>query len=219
MKPVQSDSKRARVDKDKSIIFAVVSVAAIITVAALMMAKGLWSQANYLNSVADKKETAVNQLKDNKEAVVSLEAAYKTFKDQNPNLLGGSSTGTEDRDGDNARLILDSLPSKYDFPALATSLERLLTGYEINGISGTDDTVSQAAAPTGNVIEMPFSVDVTTNYENLKSLINSFNRSIRPFQIMTLKFRGTSDNLQANIQAKTYYQPEHGLEITSEVVQ
>lgn len=215
----KNNAKRAQVDKDKTLIFAIVSVAAFIVVAALMMSKGLWSQANYYGSVADKKEIAVKQLETNLSAVNSLQAAYNSFKNQDPNLIGGSSTGTADRDGDNARLVLDALPSKYDFPALATSLERLLLGYDINGITGNDDSVAQSGAAAGSVIEMPFTVDVNTNYDNFKNLINTFDRSIRPLSISRIDFRGTNGDLQVGISAKTFYQPEKGLEITSEVVQ
>lgn len=219
MKTVKTESKRLQIDKDKTVIFAVVSVAAFIFIASLVMAKGLWSQANYYSKVADKKEQAVKQLENNKAAIASLQTAYNAFKGQDPNLLGGSAMGTGDRDGDNARLVLDALPNQYDFPALATSLERLLTGYKLNGITGTDDAIAQASAQPGVVVEIPLTVDVTANYEDLKNLINTFDRSIRPFQITKVDFRGTNSELQASFSAKTFFQPEHGLKITKEVVQ
>lgn len=220
MVPTKNNSKRVQVDKDKTTIFAIVSVAAFITVASLMVARGLWSQTAYLSKVADKKEVAVKQLEANKSAVVTLEESYKKFKEQTPNLLGGSIEGASEKDGDNAKLILDSLPSKYDFPALTTSIERLLVGYGINGITGVDDTVAQQTTdPAIGVVEIPFSVDVYSNYEGIKELINSLHKSIRPFQVTKLEFRGTNDRLQAFISAKTFYQPERGLEITEEPVQ
>ena len=220
MVPGKNNSKRIQVDKDKTTIFIIVSVAAFITVGSLMVARGLLNQTSYLSKVADKKEVAVKQLEDNKIAVVTLEESYKKFKEQDPNLLGGSAVGTSEKDGDNAKLILDSLPSKYDFPALTTSIERLLVGYGINGITGVDDTVAQQQAdPSIGITEMPFMVDVTSNYEGIKTLVSSMHKSIRPIQITRLELRGTNDRLQAIINAKTFYQPERGLEITEELVQ
>ncbi|MFZ1323682.1 MAG: hypothetical protein WAQ57_00795 [Candidatus Saccharimonadales bacterium] len=211
-------TKRVQVDRDKTMIFIVVAAASVVTVVALMVSRGFWSQANYLDRVASKKEKAVSQLKDNQAAATELKTSYDTFRGQNPNLIGGSPAGQGDRDGDNTKLILDALPSKYDFPALTASLEQLLFGYKINGIMGTDDTVVQQTVVAGDKIEIPVSVDVTGNYDAIKDLIGKFDKSIRPFSITQLELRGSNAMLQANFRMKTYYEPEKGLEITEEVV-
>ena len=211
--------KRVQIDKTQARMLATVIGASVISMFALVAAKSYFSQANYLNKVAGKKEVAVKQLKSNKEAAIKLEASYKSFAGQSPNLIGGSATGTGERDGDNGRLILDALPSKYDFPALATSIEKLLVGYKINTINGTDDATTQSASTDSTQpIEMPFSVDVTTTYENATNVLKTFEKSIRPFQITDLSITGTNTILNLNISAKTYYQPAKDMKITSEEV-
>jgi len=215
----QKSSKRAAVDKNQTVIFAVVAIASVVVVVSLMIAKGLWSQSSYLGKVADKKEAAVKQLEENKVAVSSLTQAYEQFNEQSPNLLGGTPDGTGPRDGTNSTLILDALPNTYDFPALASSLEKLLVGYTIESIGGNDDSLAQANAAVGMPVEMPFSFDVSTSYDGFKQLLDTFNKSIRPFNIVRLELTGVNTNLQVGVEAKSYYQPDTGMQITSEVVQ
>jgi len=211
--PAKKISKRAQIDKSKARLFAIIVLASFISVGALVVSKGLFSEASYLNRVAAEKEKAVDQLETNKSAVSALSESYKTFATQNPNLLGGKIIGTEERDGDNGRLILDALPSSYDFPALATSLEKLLAGYKINSISGNDDVSAQTESQATELVEMPFLLNVTTDYAGFQKLIGSFDRSIRPIQVVSMQLTGTNASLQVNLNAKTFYQPERGLKI------
>ena len=211
-------TKRKQVDKAQATMLAIVIGAVVVTVFCLVASKSLFTQAGYLGRVAGEKQKAVDQLKLNKEAVSKLVASYKAFASQNPNLIGGVSTGTGDRDGDNGRLVLDALPSKYDFPALATSLEKLLTGYTINEISGSDDAVSQEQVANAQIVDMPFTLDVASDYAGIRTLMQTFEKSIRPFQIETVEISGTNTKLQTIIKAKTFYQPEKDLKIDKKVV-
>lgn len=210
--------KRVRLDKDKSQLFIIVSVAAVITVGSIVVARALWSQGNYLQKVAGIKTDAKQQLEENKAAVASLTEAYGTFINQDPNLLGGRKDGDTDRDGDNGVLVLDALPSSYDFPAVASSLEKLLAGYSINSIAGTDDSAAQATLAGGVPVEIPFMLSVRANYEGFKELSGRFNRSIRPIHITSLELSGSNSELDIDILGKTFYQSEHGLQITEEQV-
>ncbi|MDB5183065.1 MAG: hypothetical protein JWO47_849 [Candidatus Saccharibacteria bacterium] len=209
--------KRLLIDRTQAIMLGFVVGASVITMFSLVASKSYFTQANYLNKLAGKKEKAVKQLKSNKDAVSKLVASYKDFASKNPNLIGGANAGKDERDGDNGRLVLDALPSKYDFPALATSLEKLLNGYTINTISGSDDSTNQtdtAATP----VAIPFTLDVTSDYAGIQKLSSTFEKSIRPFQILSIKLNGTNAILQSTITAQTFYQPEKNLKIGSEVV-
>lgn len=214
-----NSSKRSLVDKNMTTTFAFVAFAAVVAVAALVISKGLWDQTAYLSKVIDKKEAAVQQLKDNKTMAEALAETYRSFDSQSPNLLGGSPDGTGPRDGSNGTLVLDALPIKYDFPALASSLDKILEGHTVVSISGTDDILAQQDVPAGQPIEMLFSADISTSYDGLKQLIDLFDRSIRPFHIIRLDLSGQNSLLLVNVEAKTYYQPEIGMEITSQVIQ
>ncbi len=121
--------------------------------------------------------------------------------------------------------MLELLPSKYDFPALATSLEKLVKGQSLGlqSIAGTDDEANQqqaASSDSPKPIEMPFKVGVKGGYDNIQNLISVFERSIRPFNIAQLSFTAgqAGGDLTLEIDAKTYYQPETGFEPKSQVV-
>lgn len=214
-----NNSKRVQVDKDKTNIFIIVAVASVVGIACLMTSKSFYSKGSYLSKVAEKKESAVTQLEKNTSALSSLKESYTIFKDKNPNLIGGLATGTGDRDGNNVKLILDALPNKYDFPALTSSIEQLLVGYKVNGITGTDDIITQQSSSASAPVEIPFTVDVGTDYKEFKVLLDKLDKSIRPFSINQLELRGSNSLLQTSMQLKTYYQPEKGLEIKTEEVQ
>lgn len=217
-------TKRLQIDKANSVMVIAVAATSFIVVFSLVASQALWGQRSYQARVIDKKEKVRDQLKKNIEATDTLVTAYKDFVGSAENVLGGNASGQGEKDGDNAKLILDALPSKYDFPALATSLEKLLTqnSISIESIGGIDDEVSQASnegtdkpAP----IEIPFDLGITSTYEGIKNLISVFERSVRPISIDTLEFSGSDSSLRTTLRAKTYYQPGKSLKIDSEVVQ
>lgn len=218
MATIQKSTKRKQIDKTQAIMLTIVVSAAFTTVFCFVASKNLFSQAKYLSRVSGAKQKSVDQLKKNKDAVNTLAASYKAFASQTPNLIGGTAADKGDRDGDNGRLILDALPSKYDFPALATSIEKLLLGYSITNISGSDDAVTQNQTKNAQLVEMPFTLEVSSDYKGVKTLATTFEKSIRPFQIQKLEIRGTNATLTAKIQAKTFYQPEKSNNITTKVV-
>lgn len=220
----QLNTKRLLIDKTNSTIVAMTAIAAFIVVFTLIASKTLVGQAAYQNRVISAKKTALSQLKSNLQATDSLVAAYKAFVNTPQNVLGGNPTGTGGQDGDNAKIVLDALPSKYDFPALATSLEKLLTSQnvQIQSITGTDDEVAQSgdqSSANPKPIAMPFQLAVQGNYQAIQNLIGIFGASIRPFQIQSMQLSGDQNNMTLTITAQTYYQPEKAFSITKETVQ
>lgn len=216
-------SKRALISKANSSIVVATSIAAFVVVFCGIATKTLISQASYQNRVISAKKKALATLKSDLSARDSLVNSYKSFVDTPQNVLGGSPTGTGDKDGDNAKIVLDALPSKYDFPALATSLEKLVTaqGLTIVGITGTDDEITQTANQTSadpQPVAMPFQVQVSGSYESIRSFVDTLERSIRPFQVTKVELSGSEGSMTASIDAQTYYQPEKGLNIKTEVV-
>lgn len=223
MAQVAFSTKRIQIDKANLTIVVAVSLATFVTIFSLVSCKALLSQRAYQAKVIAKKTAAKKQLDSNIQAVQGLVNSYKEFVAPPNNLIGGTSTGQGDRDGDNAKIVLDALPSKYDYPALATSLEKLISdsGNKISAISGTDDELNQqktdpTAAPTP--VEIPFSANISGNYGSVQNLIGVFEKSIRPINIQKLVINGSDKQLTMSIDAKTYYQPEASLNITSEVV-
>lgn len=218
------NTKRLLIDKTNSTIVAMTAIAAFIVVFTLIASKTLVGQAAYQNRVISAKKTALSQLKSNVQATDSLVAAYKAFVNTPQNVLGGNPSGTGGQDGDNAKIVLDALPSKYDFPALATSLEKLLTSQnvQIQSITGTDDEVAQSgdqSSANPKPIAMPFQLAVQGNYQAIQNLIGIFGASIRPFQIQSMQLSGDQNNMTLTVTAQTYYQPEKAFSITKETVQ
>jgi len=216
-------TKRVLITKANSSMVVATTVAAFVVVFALFAGKSLVSQMTYQNRVISTKKTALAQLKTDLSARDSLQASYNSFIAQNPNVLGGNSNGSADNDGDNASLILDSLPSYYDFPALTTSLEKIVgsQSLKIRAITGTDQEVTQGSnqsSPTPQAVPMPFQVEVNGSYQSVQSLTDVFLRSIRPFQIQTIELSGDESSMNASFTAQTFYQPGKTLNIKQEVV-
>ncbi len=197
-----------------------VGVAAFIVVFSLVASQALGKTMSHQSKVISEKEAARNQLTTNLETVDELEVAYKAFVETSSNVLGGNPKGTGDKDGDNAKIVLDALPSKYDFPGLTTSLEKVIkkNGNNINSISGTDDEVIQNANTADGPVEMPFIMSATGTYQSTQDLLSLLQRSIRPIQIKTLELSGTNNELVANISAVSYYQPERTLKVQTKEV-
>lgn len=220
-----SFTKRALISKANSTMVIATGVAAFIFVFSAVASKALFSQAAYQNKVISQKKKALSTLKSDISAVDNLKSSYKSFVDTPRNVLGGNPQGTGDQDGDNAKIVLDALPSKYDFPALTTSLEKLITaqGLEIQAITGTDDEVQQQAkeeSTTPAPIAIPFQVRVGGSYDSIKNLLSTFERSIRPIQVQKVQVDSAAQggNMVATIDAQTFYQPEKSLKIKTEVV-
>ncbi len=213
-------TKRQLIGKANYTIVLIVSIACFVTIFSLVASKSLLSQRSYQAKVISKKETAKKQLQANIKSRDQLVAQYKLFVGSTNNVIGGLSAGTGDRDGDNAKITLDALPSKYDYPALATSLDKLVksNNLTIASISGTDDELNQAAASNSGPVEMPFIVSYGGSALNSQNLLTTLQRSIRPIVVQKMTISGDQTNLNTTINAKTYYQPETALSIKNEVV-
>ena len=223
MAKVTSSTKRSLIGKANSTIVLVTGIAAFLVIFCLVASKTLLSQMGYQNRIMNAKKTAVSQLKTNLEARNSLVSSYAAFVNTPQNVIGGDPHGSGAQDGDNAKLVLDALPSQYDFPALATSLEKMITSQnlQISSISGTDEELQQGAVSASGdpqPVSMPFQVSVSGSYDNVMNLISLFNKSIRPFQILTVELSGNQSNMTATISAQTFFQPEKDFKISTEVI-
>jgi hypothetical protein len=222
MARVTSTTKRSLITKANSTMVVSTGVAAFLVIFCLVASKTLLSQANYQNRIIGAKKDAVKQLKDNITARDSLVSSYKAFVDTSQNVLGGNPSGSGAQDGDNAKLVLDALPSKYDFPALASSLEKMINAQnlQILGITGTDAEATQSTDASGSPqpVAMPFQVQVSGSYDQIQGLVKMFNDSIRPFQIQSMELSGNQSSMAATITAQTYYQPEKTFKVQTEVI-
>jgi Tfp pilus assembly protein PilO len=216
-------TKRRLIDQANTRIVAYVGVAAFLVVFSLVATKTLIGQAAYQNRVISKKKAAVTQLKTDIAASSQLKTAYDAFTGTSQNVLGGDPSGVTSKDGNNAKIILDALPSNYDFPGLTTSLEALLGNQQvqITSITGTDDEVAQStnqSSVTPQPVAIPFTVSVNGDYTGIQNTVSAFEKSVRPMQIQSLTFAGNQGKLTLSVAAQTYYQPAKSLNIKKVVV-
>ena len=219
-------TKHVQIDKANTLIVVLVSFAAFITVFSFFATRALLSQRAYQSKVIKEKTVALEQLEKNLESVKPLTEAYKKFVNQPVNVIGGAQTGIGNNDGDNAKIVLDALPSKYDFPAVVSSLEKLLVSvdpkdpadFRLESIKGIDDEINQKAISENGLVEIPFTASVVGNYQGVKEAITLIERSIRPFQIDQLTITGADVDMQLKVVGKTYYQPEKSVEPTTKEV-
>jgi len=216
-------TKRVAIDKASAQMVTVTAVASFVIVFSLVAAHAVWGQHGYLSRVTKQKEAAYKTLHANVKAVSDLTSSYKAFVTTPTNVIGGNSNGTGDNDGDNAKIVLDALPPQYDFPALTSSLEKILKDHKYTGsISGTDDEIAQQAnqaSTNPTPVPIPFTLTVdNATYSSMQDLISLLQRSIRPVQIDTLTLTGGANSMRGSIVAHTYYQPGKDLKITTKVV-
>lgn len=179
----QISMKRIGVDKTNARMVVIAAIAAFLVVFFLVASFALFSQLRYHNRIIGAKKEAKSQLEKNLEARDSLVASYKSFASAPENIIGGNPEGTGAQDGTNSKIVLDSLPSKYDFPALTSSLEKLFADQKVTilSITGTDDEIAQSANQSSNnplPVEIPFEVEIIGNFQTLKDVLGAFDRSI-----------------------------------------
>jgi hypothetical protein len=125
------------------------------------------------------------------------------------------STGSQD--GNNPQIVLDALPSTYDAPALASSIEKILSGQQVafESLAVTDDPSANSdqaqANPQSKAI--PFQFEGNTTFDGGKKLLQDFERSIRPFDLNTLEITGTDQKLRLKVGMTTYFQPSKSLDL------
>lgn len=215
--------KRIAIDKAHATLLISVSIAVFISIFSLVAAKSLISQGRYQAKVIHKQEQARDQMKKNVTEAKKLNSAYQEFENSPENILGGNPKGNGDKDGENARIVLDALPSKYDFPALATSIEKMLKDNSISmtALTGTDDEVAQASNASSNKpqpVEIPYTVEATVAPQAGKDFIRLFESSIRPMQVKKVVVSGDNNQLKTSLTVKTYFQPELNLSVRKEPV-
>jgi len=211
MAKLQISFKRLAIDKATKTILGILIGASVITVFALAGSRSLFAQVRYQNKVINTKQEAERKLQENIDAVNSLVEAYQAFDNSSESIIGTAEK--------NSKIVLDALPSKYDFPALTSSLEKLLAGYSISSISGSDDEVAQGSTAKSAVVEIPFSISVSSSYQSIQKLISDFDKSIRPIQLINISLSGGESNMTLTLSAKTYYQARKTLEFITKEIQ
>lgn len=224
VKKPEVSTKRLAIDKANAQMVLIVAMAAFVSIFCLVAAKAAFSSNLYQQKVFSAKNKANKQLENNLKAWEDLAESYKSFDSAGTNVISGTREGSGDNDGPNSKIILNALPSVYDFPALTSSVEKILTlrGIPVGSITGTDDQLNQQeneSSPTPEAVEMPFSfTSAGVSYDGVTKLIDGLQKSIRPMQIDTLDIAGGGNNINVTVNGHSYYQPGKSVSITKKVV-
>jgi hypothetical protein len=245
---LKASVKHLQIDRANNAMFYMVAAAAVITVFSLVSAKSLLSQSSYQHKVLKARNEAIKKLKSNLEAANSLKQHYEVFESQTPNIIGGRGgldiasaiakgvnggsvsvngqpVALSGQDGDNAKIVLDALPSVYDFPALISSIEKIavIDNVPLQSVTGSDDSATQTTAESSAVSSQPttisFALTTKLDYNVAKTLTGDLERSIRPVDITTFALDGSGNSLNVSIQANTYYQAPISLQIRQKEIQ
>lgn len=213
--------RHVQIDKSNALVVTFIAIAAACLVFSLVSVSALWDQANYNKRVIKAKENTVSQVNANIQSIESLKNSYQVFIGEPTNVIGGVATGTGDRDGDNAKITLDAMPSVYDFPGTISGFSKVLNGRSFTDLSitGTDEEASKAASTDVSVTPVPLQVSAIGSIEATQELLKILDLSIRPVKAKTVSFTGESTGqLTVSVDLETYYQPKKEFEVKTEVV-
>ena len=205
--------KRELIGKANSRMLIYIGIAGAVFGFSLVVSINLIKQMNYKGRVISARSTANKQLEANIKSVDKLIQSYESFNSASESVLG-----TAD---ENAKVVLDALPSRYDFPALALSLERVMTlsGLKDINIGGSDaEATAEQSSASPSVVEIPVTLTGTGNYQNIQQLLTNLDKSIRPIKISNITLSGSDNDVTVTITGVTYYQPKKTLEIQKEEV-
>lgn len=202
--------KHTQISSASKSMVTVLSVTLAIVMATIVSSKYLYDMNSYQRKVISEKKKVDKTLSDNVKYVGKLVTDFKTF-DKTPESIIGTNEP-------NSKIILDALPSKYDFPALITSIQKIaeMGNYRIESISGTDQELTIDQNPTGSpsVVPIPISIIMQGDYEGAQKLVKDLESTIRPIKIKNLSFVGTGNGLVITIDAETYFQPGKNFNVT-----
>jgi hypothetical protein len=220
-------SFKVKMDNEQKRTMLTIGIAIAVTIFCLTATKVLLTNGSYKRHVISARHQAIGQLKANLANSKALIDQYRIFesKDNPSNIIGGKNTSDQAAlppNGNNSRIVLDALPSSYDFPALVTSASKILTdsGMSSPTLGGSDqsDTVSTTTAATTQPVTIPLTISGTGTYSSVQALIKDLERSIRPFDINRLQLQGTAASFSMAATMNTYYQPPKSLTITYQEV-
>jgi Tfp pilus assembly protein PilO len=217
-------TKRMAIDKANAQLVIIVAVAAFIAVFCLVASNSVWKQDRYQSRVNSVKTTARNQLTANLSAYSSLQRSYNNFISKPTNIIGGQSNGSGANNGSNAQIVLDALPPSYDFPALTSSIENILSsrGLTVSSITGTDEQLAQQtnnSSTTPTPVAMPFTFTIENlNYTSVGEVISALEDSVRPIQVDNIDLTGSSSDMDLTVTAHTYFQPGKAVSILEQTV-
>lgn len=203
----KSMSRREQVKKAGSTVFVVVAMASVVVMFSVISMRFLWDKKNYNGRVISAKTKARDDIRSNIENL-------KRLAEQFPQLESSATA--------NSKTILHALPPVYDYAALASSIDYLATVSGVVSDTNIGEDMSATAETSATIskpVELPLTLSVSGSYESIRQYILNLERSLRPVHITSVEYSGSNSNLQATLQATTYYQPVRSLDVLRSTIQ
>lgn len=198
-------TKRQAIQGARNVVIIAMIVAAVVVSFSAIGLKMLWDLRAFNSRVTSRKEAVRDQLIINLENAQELQTAFNIFETQDVN----------------SEEVLGALPSRYDFPALATSIEALAarSGLQLASFNGDDLGATAANTTTSPTpVEMEFNIEVNGPFSDIKKFVSNLDLSIRPMKITSIELRGGEDDMTAQMVVETYYQPRVNLDLETETI-
>ena len=144
----QITTRRSLVNKGNRAMFISVIMASVVLSASIVLFRSFSSQRAYNSRVISGKKSASDNLKKNEAAAKKLSDGFIELE-KNPLA--------------NSKLALNALPTKYDFPAVAASIEKIILdgGYKLESFRGADNTATEADSSSPTPKEISFQVEIS----------------------------------------------------------
>lgn len=210
--------KRAQIAKANRVMFVWVACASVVVSASVVVVTAMAQKGIHNQEAISKLHGTVKTLQNNNDSVDELKNAIRALG-SNERLLH-----LRTNESDNAlRVILDALPADANPAALGASLQTKLFPPELEvdsinitpmgGVIGGDD---QADAGAGGVIDFRFTVH--GDAEQLKLLLERFEKSIRTIQLSQVTIESNGSRQTLTVSGQAYYEPAKTLELKNESV-
>ncbi len=223
--PIAGVRKRQQIASSNKAMFLWVAGASVMVAFALVVSVFLVKQIMFTEKVLIEKNNTIGTLDKNLRISGELDNNVKKLR-ADKNLTTVRSSASDN----NLDVVIDAMPYKADDVALGSSLQgALLTGASIEALSieSTDaasadsesSTDVSSLQPVGDAQPIVFSFKATGTSNQLESILDRLNRSIRPIHVVSLQLESAgANNLTATVQAATYYQPQKTVELKEKVV-
>lgn len=216
MNNIQISTKHLQIQKASSTVFLAVAMAAVVVSFCLVFMNILWGTWQFNSRVHTAQEGVRDTLENNLKIAPDLEQSFSNLE------ISAAIIPDQGPDKSNSEIILDALPSKFDYPALVSSIDNLAKETSVKLISFSGNDVGEDAQESSNnpsPVEIPFIMNVEGEYDAVKKFLRGIETSIRPFEVLSLNMQGSDQNLRVTVDAVTYYQPAFSLETGTEVIQ
>lgn len=210
-----TSAKHVQINKASTQTFIVVAVAAVVVSMSLVLLNILWGNAKFNSKVHGRQEQARDQLIDNIAAVGPLQESFERLE------IGADLIQGQPEDKKNSEVILDALPSRFDFPELAVSIDNLArqSSVTLTSFRGTDLGESAlTSSPSPFPEQIPFIMDIEGSYQDITVFLSNLENSIRPIKVQSIEMSGIDSKLSISVTAETSYQPAFDLTIQEEGV-